>query len=203
MMREIIIVTPVTEPHNLAALFKSLLHPFNFTIHWFVVFDCTQVRQYHTWQQTFSFHQEDNINVHCILSDRYQSLFGFKNINVSFDVLENHVLRTDPCKADCWVYQLNGNTELHPTFLAYLNDHQYELSDKELIFFNDLLPERMQITLSNMGSFCFRLRLLNGLRYACEGYNLIDEVRFINTLNRRTKAVHHSQESIPFKEISA
>lgn len=177
-MQQVVIITPVTEPHKLAVLFKSLDHDVPILLHWFVIFDCTQINHYHTWQKVFSFHQEDNINIHCILSDKYGVGFGHNRINVGFDILENDVLVNDPSKAECWVYQLDGNTELHPSFLPYLHENEKAIADAQaIIFHNDLhLPPQ---TL-NMGSFCFRLKILNGRRYS--GYNWGNEMLFIQTL---------------------
>lgn len=196
-MQQIIIITPVAEPHLLAALFKSLQHDSPVLVHWFVVFDCTQARYYETWQKVFSFHQEHNINIHCILSDKYRDKYGLKNINVAFDILENHVLPTDPKKAECWVYQLTGNAELHPSFVAYLHQNEFALLKSDMIFFNDSFPPGILLSINNVGSFCFRLRLLNFLRY---NNNYV--ISFINKLQASCKRdVTFSSVSYPNRPI--
>jgi hypothetical protein len=183
-MQELIIITPVAEPHRLAALYKSMEHDYPIIIHWFVIFDLSLTKYFHTWKSVFDFAQVREVNVHCLLSDRVRPVSeSHYNRNLVFEMLENHVVKMQPLKNECWVYQLEDTNELHPAFTAFIHDRQNELRYYDMIVFNDVVPTEKQLSVEGFGTYAFRLRVSKGMRHSRMRCDFL--TRLINRTNGR------------------
>lgn len=182
-MQEIFVLTPVTDPSRLGAMYRSMEHAdVPVLIHWMVIFDAQHANYFKAWKNVFDFGQIDNVLAHCILSDQYLlPNEAYLHINSALDILENHVATETPHKRSAWVYQLDDTEQLPPSLCLYLHEFERVVTNYDMIMMNKLLYEQ------DKQKYVFRLKcFMNGLRYQPKTND------FVARLMRSAKNVMHT-----------
>jgi hypothetical protein len=185
MPTSLFIITPVTRPSNLPALYNNLLTYVSkeLTMTWCVVFDKKCYEAGREWKERFSRSQNPNLSILCVLSHTENAPAGNENRNAALILLEAHLLEAKDEKinsvAESWVYFLDDNNILHFDFCKILLETN--LSNAGLLFFSSTDNKHsalINISFTHfteqpedgikkipLSFFCVRSKYIKGLRF--------------------------------------
>jgi hypothetical protein len=122
-MTELHIITPVSRPSNLPALYHDLISYSAHTrkdvqLNWWVVFDKICGEQADHWKIRLSRNRNESFAINPIISVHEKADKGYTHRNTILDLLEENVETIDIGQQ--WVYNLDDDNILHPYFLPLL-----------------------------------------------------------------------------------
>src|SRR4051812_9883602 len=178
-MPKLIIITPVTRPSNLPAIYNNLLSYVGreFSITWYVIFDKRCEQDGREWKERFSRSGNPNLTIISVISDVENAVSGNAHRNQVLTLLEKE-LEKHPELSDHWTYFLDDNNILHPDFcklfqeggigkaglLFFRSTSKKGLSFQNFDFeyFNDQIPQHLVLRIC-LSFFCVRFIYLCGL----------------------------------------
>jgi hypothetical protein len=119
MVQRIVLITPITQPSNLLAIYDSIASQRDdWNISWYLTYDRCLQAQMEPWKHRFSFNEKRHLSICFVPSDAV--MLEHEQINLILDLLENQA-ESDPALRSCWVYPLKDDTILHPDLLSFLS----------------------------------------------------------------------------------
>jgi hypothetical protein len=176
---KILVITPVSRPDNLLAIYNSLAtnNTTPIEIEWYVVFDLAIKDQLKEWEDRIQANGTRNIKVHFYLSDRANCVAGHYHRNFILEIL------LDKAKGnlglfDAWICQLDDDNILHPSLAAFMYSQMHILVTKDVFLFAQILRNgatRLQVTKIEVGlidtaMMMARLKAIGTIRYDDQDY---------------------------------
>ena len=195
-MNELHIITPVSRPSNLPAIYHDLNSHLvssdkRLQINWWPVFDSNCGEQAHHWKVRLSRSHNDALSINPIISSHYDSLKGHVHRNTVLDILEENAETIDI--GHQWIYMLDDDNILHPSYLQTITNNENEIFDVLVVnqeqlngktrFYANL--ESINQGMADLGMLTFKLKALKGCRFNLSNSN--PAIQFVKSLCNSNK----------------